>query len=526
MDENVVMNKTSEQVKSYFLNNQIKMCFASSFAWGFLAHGMAFFNKYSFHDDAYLFSVGATYVSGRWFLGVLDRVMKAVWGGSHYSIPLFNGVFTILCLALSSCLLITLLDICDNSLIIGVSGVITTFPMLAGLMGYMFTAPYYSFALLIIVFGAYIYCKKTTWWSFLISAVIVCCGTGIYQAFFPVATTILLLDIIRRLDSQYTHEWSDFVVDGLSRITLCVSSLMLYFMCTKLSLVWHHVSLTDYQGINQMGKEGIKTYLQRVIYSYKYLVDLRLLNYGSNDTMFPLHVRYIYYLVLVAVCILSLRKIVLMIKMSKKGAVQIFLAMVLFPLSINLIFVMSDPYSVHALMVYTQVFLFVYFAWLLEDTSLHQVVSKLIKRPYYWAAMLLWVISVMYVRYDNIVYLKAAFAQQEAISYFTSLTTQIKSTAGYRDEYQVVFINEQNISDKTLPKVPEWEEVKMLPVNQEVSGLLNSYNWRKFVRNWCGFDPALGDPLPFKNMPEVIKMPSYPDEGSIKIIDETVVVKF
>ena len=526
MNENATLNKTSEWLKSHFLNNQIKMCFASCFAWGFLAHGMVFLNKYSYHDDAYLFGVGATYVSGRWFLGVLDRVMKVVWGGSHYSIPLFSGVFTILCLALSACFLFTLFDIRDNSLIIGVSGVITTFPMLAGLMGYMFTAPYYSFALLIIVFGAYLYCKKTTWWSFLISAVIVCCGTGIYQAFFPVATTILLLDFIRRLGSQNTYEWGDFVVEGLSRIALCISALMLYFMCTRFSLVWHHVSLTDYQGINQMGKEGINTYLQRIIYTYKYFFDPKLLNYGSNDTMFPLHVRYMFYLVLIATCILSIRKIAVMTKLRKKGAVQLFLAMVLLPLSINLIFVMSDPHSVHALMVYTQVFLFVYFAWLAEDASLHQVVRKLIKKPNYWTAILLCVISVMYARYDNIVYLKAAFVQQEAISYFTTLTTQIKSTAGYRDEYPVVFINEQNISDKTLPKVPEWEEVKMLPVNQEVSSLLNSYNWRKFVRNWCGFDPALGNPLPFQNIPEVIKMPNYPDEGSIKIIDETVVVKF
>ena len=354
MKEKVVISLIPA-MRARFQNKRTKICFVSSFVLGFLAHGMAFFNKYSYHDDAHLFNIGATYKSGRWFLGVLDKVMKFVWGGSHYSLPLFNGVFIILCLALSSCLIISLLDISDKYLIIGISGVFTTFPMLAGLMGYMFTAPYYSFAVLIIVFGAYLFCTKATWWSFLTSAVIICCGTGIYQAFFPIASTILLLDFINRSDTQGTHIWSDFIVNGLSRVALCASSIMLYFLSTRISLILYNVSLTDYQGIDRMGREGIKTYLWRVIYSYKYTIAPGRLNYGSNDSMFPFRVRLLYYLVLVAICILSLRKVVLMAKKSRRGAAQLFLKMALLPLSINFIFVMCDPYSVHAWMVYTEI---------------------------------------------------------------------------------------------------------------------------------------------------------------------------
>ncbi len=57
---------------------------------GIAAHGQALFNKFSFQDDISAFnSLGSTYESGRWFLGVLDTAVNILFGMRPYSLPCF-----------------------------------------------------------------------------------------------------------------------------------------------------------------------------------------------------------------------------------------------------------------------------------------------------------------------------------------------------------------------------------------------------------------------------------------------------
>ena len=68
--------------------------FCSTLIFGLLAHGMGLFNKFSHHDDILLlFGTGTTFTSGRWMLHVLGWLEECLFGPSHYSMPLYNGVF-------------------------------------------------------------------------------------------------------------------------------------------------------------------------------------------------------------------------------------------------------------------------------------------------------------------------------------------------------------------------------------------------------------------------------------------------
>ena len=46
------------------------------------------------------------------------------------------------------------------------------------------------------------------------------------------------------------------------------------------------------------------------------------------------------------------------------------------------------------------------------------------------------------------------------------------------------------------------------------------------MKQWTGYSPIVIDAAPFSELDEVKEMPSYPDDGSITIINKTVVVKF
>ena len=79
------MNKTSindliseSKIVSTVKNINIlyKITFIFTFIWGIFAHGMALFNKYSFHDDMtnIYYGAGDTVSSGRWMLEIFNRV--------------------------------------------------------------------------------------------------------------------------------------------------------------------------------------------------------------------------------------------------------------------------------------------------------------------------------------------------------------------------------------------------------------------------------------------------------------------
>lgn len=133
---------------------------------------------------------------------------------------------------------------------------------------------------------------------------------------------------------------------------------------------------------------------------------------------------------------------------------------------------------------------------------------------------------MLYCRYDNKCYLKASYVQAEAISYFTTLVTRIKSTEGYKDEYPVLYVNPGNISDLSLEKQEHFSEIRNDPY-WDLDRYVNDFAWIRFMGVWCGYAPKYSI-IETKDCMEqqILDMASYPDDGSIKVIDETVVVKF
>ena len=101
----------------------------------------------------------------------------------------------------------------------------------------------------------------------------------------------------------------------------------------------------------------------------------------------------------------------------------------------------------------------------------------------------------------------------------------IKSTEDYKDEYPVAFINPNQIRDKTMREIGELNALNISPYFG-TDGLLNNYVWGNFLNIWCAYKPDQADPGQFVDLPEVTSMPHYPDQGSIKVVNETVVVKF
>ena len=105
------------------------------------------------------------------------------------------------------------------------------------------------------------------------------------------------------------------------------------------------------------------------------------------------------------------------------------------------------------------------------------------------------------------------------MNYFNVLIAQIKSTEGYRDELPVAYINFTEKEDHAFRDLPQFPIV--VPYEKSTE-LINDAAAKHFMHKWCGFSPA---EVTFEH-PDIADMPCYPDEGSIRVIDDVVVVKF
>lgn len=517
-ERDIILEK--EQIKIY------RTIVISTLLWGIAAHGMMLFNKFSFHDDAGLFIFGLTYPLGRWNLEILGDFCQWLFGSTYYSIPLFNGIITILCVAGCAILIFRLLDIKNKWLLVALSGVMAASPALASTFGYMFVAPYFFFGMLMGVSGAFLSCKYNKWYIYLSGIFMMAFSVGIYQAYIPVYVSIILFYAIKETEKKDTAQWKSFLGLGIKSIASCTGFLILYLGLNKAALHITGTGLSDYKGINSFGATSLRGYIDRIKLACKIFLSP---SFAGEESIYPFSTGTVYLLIVGLAGAVTLHMLYRCYKKDRFLAVQMLILTACVPLAVNFIYFMCDFSQVDAMMSYGHIMLFVYFGWILEaeflsGTSIGGIVGKVRSSLLRVSIAMFVLLNIMFCRFDNICYLKAEIMQSQAISFFTVLVSQIKSTEGFTENTPVVYINEYGKYDYTTVNIPEFKEITITPYAH--SGILNNYAWKITMKIWCDFDPVLGDASEYSERPEVLEMPSYPDSGSIRMLDDVLIVKF
>ena len=501
------------------ISPQVRAAFFGALLFGLFSQGMGLFNKFSHHDDvASLFDMGTTVSSGRWALLLLEWLERLFYGTGNTSLPLFNGMVSILCIGAACGLMVSLLRIRNKVYCTLLGGIMAAFPVITALFAYMFTSHPYMIGLLMMVFCAFLICRQTPWFVKLFAVCLGGTAVGIYQAFLPVLLTVILLyDLLESAEGNGL--WKAFLRRVGCQILCLLGVMLVYAAGNRFFLNKYQVELSAYQGIDQMGQMSVQMLLDRFGRAYREFFNPSQHVFAD---MYPGTLHLVYLLMLVANGALALRLIILTGRKNKGQAVLLAVLFALIPLGCNLIYIMAE--NIHGLMVYGQVMQVVLFVLLFDrldfsSKKLNQILS-------FGAAMVLAVMAVMYARFDNQCYLKDALHQQEAISYYTSLITQIKSQEGYRPEMPVYFANTEAADDPTVPGIDELDFIRLNPYWHNSMEYLHSLTRNEFIKVWCGADFPWSWNTDLESLPQVQAMPSYPADGSIQIIDETVVVKF
>ena len=530
-DMNTIRWKMPDQYLTEWYRNlsgAVKTAFYAAFAAGLAAHLYQFTNKLYNYDELANTpgGIGLSTEQGRWLLNWMGRFMRSVFGGS-YSLPFFNGIFALLFLALSAGMVVSVFQV-RNKLTAGlIGGLMTVFPAVVSMYFFMFLALYYAIGIFFSVFAAWLTVKYPKNIIANIAAVVmIACSLGVYQAYFPDTVCILLMVVILKAafgGVKEKKEWKEFFLMIARFLVVMAAGVAVYFLINKAVLAVTHIQLTSYQGGDTMGKITIAQLISALKSCYTSFFDL-----GFSDVMGISYNRNVRRLIKV-VWILFAAGIGAYLVLKKKeylNKVIVLCGIVVFPVAMFLIYVMAPNSYCYTLMAYSVVFFFVFFLlWLdacFRNLKLHAPVKSITN----WvSALLTAALVIVFVWYANGNYMALEYTKYHDFSYVQTLVTKIRSVEDYSQDKPVIVVGTQ-INDSTNGMGSLIGDTFTVGGKADTNLGYNSLLY--LMSDYLGFSPYYGTYEEIQNwmQREVVReMPSYPADGSIQVIDDTIIVK-
>lgn len=506
-----------KKIKAYF-QTAGGTAVACAFVLGMFTHMYALTNNLHNYDDIAIqpAGYGTGIVLGRWLLTMLGDA--ADMAGVGYNLPFVNGVLFILLLSICAGLLVSLFEI-ENRVCAGLVGALfVTFPTAASTMFFRYTAVYYGLGILLAVLAAWVLRRYK--YGLLLSALCTALSMGIYQAYAPLTIGIFVLMLIRQALKE-DADAKKLVLGGLYDCAALGLGAALYFLLLKAAQAAYGTGLLEYQGVASMGNLSLAQLPGLIVRAFTSYCALPFRDcYGIAPRKI---IRLLYLLLWLATAVLI---VYLLVKKVKKPLVRVFFCLIwlIFPVAVNFIVIMCPDGWIYTIMAYS--FSLVLCAPVVLLEGLLQGTAKSWSGILAKAAGLLVAVIVLYnAYYTNINYTAMYFANRQVENYLNSIVVQIRVTEGFDADKQWALLGE--IEDPLLES--PWEDMANYGGNYFTGRLLNQYSRNNWIQSYFGYRvPAVSEEKAAQlwQTEEVKVMPCWPSEGSIRVIGDTVVVKF
>lgn len=477
-----------------------RLSFSAAMIAGLAAHGYAFGNKLLNHDEIEsLFGKGATVTSGRWGLELV-KVLFPDW-----SMPWIYGLVSLTLISLAACLMLKTLDIRTGAMRILLPALIVSFPSLTGNFCFMFTASAYAWSFFLTCLAVYLF-RDGDLRRGAAGIPLLVLALGIYQAYISVGACLFLLLMLRdALDGEKTvPEIIRFGVKALGMLLLCVA---LYYGVTQLVFRVTGERFNAYVTENVNGAVSFPRRVRMAYDAFLYIFTFRNFYLITSEASRYLHI-VLGVLTIGALCCLALRG-----RKPLHAALAVCL-LILLPLAVCCMFLIMTQESIHTLVLYG--FVSVYLLMGLVAERLKRIpAAPLLAVP-------LAVIVMANVYFANMCYLKLDLQYENARAFYTVLAARVESAPGFDGKCRLCLVGKQ---DNLLHSFPELDTELFMGVNRE---LVNIYSRENLIRYYLGLDIPFADEAAaerLENDPRVAAMAEYPYEGSIRRVDDMLVVK-
>lgn len=397
------------------------------------------------------------------------------------------------------------------------------FPSIATTFAYLYTADAYFVAMMFACIAAYLVRKTNIKFRMVLSAVFICCSLGIYQAYFGLAVTLIVLSFVLDVLDKRIKNLKIIIKECLSSGGALIFGLILYAGILKILLKIKNTELSSYAGINEMGHVTFNELVNRVITAYKCFFQYFLLQYKN---VYNSYIKYFFIFVLVFIVFLILF-IVLWQKIYKNWIALIFLMclIIVIPLAGGIVFVMTKYNTVHYLMIYPFCVIPIVIFPLLNRVQFVLKNNKLNQNLFQFLLILacgcMLTIGWEYYSVTNKAYFKMDLVYEEAYAYFNRMIMRIESMEDFTEDTKLAIVGKTEIKNDFLPS-------ENLTGILSTENVVNMYTRELFITYFINPDVEFvnnNDILKIQNSSEFKEMENYPSNNSIKNINGIMVVK-
>lgn len=532
--ENVINEKLHRIEKRYYIT------MIGAILCGLIAHLYQFTNKIFNYDELGQTpgGYGAGVSLGRWGLQAIGDIMLKYYGAC--SLPLISGLITLLFVSLSACVIVYIFDIKDKVCCFLIGGIISTFPTLVATYFFMFTAPYYGLSMLLSCISSYLTIHALNSWSkkksngicsilcYSVGIIILAFAIGIYQSYCAVTLSILLIYAVMDFYAD-KKDFKDIFFEGIGFCISFVISLGVYLLVSKLAVCVTGIQLDDYRGASDMAAIDLKKLLYSIYRTY--------ISYYGLMTKYDICQINCDRIIRLAFILLNIFVIAVIVRRIKHGGnllniIGFLLTILALPMAmffpIILIHAQSDVSNCYTLMMYSVCFAFIFPIILYDKEEIKNISFKAFFIRDLWGIVVAGAITfsiIIYIWFANGNYQAMQYTNMHDLAYFETMATQIKSLDGYNADMTVAIVGNE-FSD------PTFQAGSLLGDRFDIDGKwetnVNYFNNIYLWSSYLGYTPniiEMKDSGYLKNNPEVESMPTYPNDGSIKIVDGMVIVK-
>lgn len=502
------------------LSKPVKIGFFTTIIAGFFIHLYRFTNMIPNHDGI---SAGINFIKdysfqGRWFqhqsISIFSDTLTSTW---------INGALSILFIALSVAMIISLVKVKKSLSALVISVAIVSFPSVAAVFGYLYLADGFFMSVFLAVLAVYV-SRRFDRFGFLFSSILLCFSMGVYQAFISIAITLYLILAFMGIVKKEA-DVKQIIIRGIKDIVSIVLGVILYMLCLQLSLAMSGTALSNYKGMNEkICFESCKDILSNMLCSFKNFFKMFLVN--NLQVGYRSYTIYIYWIVLGLTALFALI-LALKNKIYKKTLqVIVFLILaLLFPVAFVSANILSTD-GINFIGYMSISLIFVLFVSLFEE-AMDELSGVRIKNVFTWLV----IVTSLIICFENYIVTNNAYYTLHHI---------------YEKSYAQAIMLSMRLEDiKTHPDYEDGMKIGIYgdfedSVQECVKLTGYSYNNKLIIQGPPRIDRMLCDHIganysfeTIAMLKKVIKnnkeqfesMSIYPAEGSIDIIDGLIVVR-
>lgn len=399
-------------------------------------------------------------------------------------------------------------------------------PSLCDTLTYYYTADAYTLSYFLAVLFVYIVARSKKIWALAIASLLLCISLTLYQAYVGTAITLCLLYLLYLLIKKGEH-WKAVLTQGIRFLISGFIGISLYLVLYRIYCIWYRVVPEESRGFASMGKLPLQRIPKLIKQAYIYFGDYYFTNNLYNNSW---HLRGKCNLIIFALIIVL---VIAFLWKHKSFSVILpsAIGLLLLPLAFMSIVIMAPEVNIRdvtgILMIPHMNFIYLFLLVLIDGEGIGEFVRVSMKWLTLASTVYMVFVLIMYVQvFQNCMRMELnrsyALAQR--------IVTRIEALPEYHSGELIVG---GNAVDGNYPRsFPEMYYV--------VRGTVATYGyfwdselgrqscWVEFLRNYLGVNYYvcnLEDLRAVMASEEYMEMPIFPEEGSVRVIDDKAVVK-